>query len=122
LPKKPEAARNIALCVPQPLLKHEVTEEGQVKLLLPRFRAPWMQWLQKRLKKRPYIRLKLDEIGSAVWKLMDGQKTVHEIGNLLEQELGEKVQPVHQRLGFFLGMLKRNKFVTWEHVEAPEEK
>lgn len=111
--------RNIARCVPQPLLGHEVTEEGQVKLLLPRFRVPWMAWLQKRLK-RPYIRLKLDEIGSAVWQLIDGRRTVQEIGEALEAQLGERVQPVHQRLGFFLGMLKRNKFVTWEHVDAPE--
>jgi hypothetical protein len=118
VPKKHKQVRNIALCVPQPLVGHEETEEGKVKLLVPRFRGRMMQWLQKRLK-NPYLKVSLDEIGSTAWKLMNGSRNIVAIGEELEKALGEKVQPVHERLGLFFGSLKKNRFVDWEYVVAP---
>jgi hypothetical protein len=108
---------NIANCVPVPLLKHEEDEDGKfVKLLIPRFRHKWMQWVQNSLKNK-YIRLRLDEVGSAVWLLIDGKLTVAEIGVKLEKQLGEKVHPVNERIGLFFSTLKRNGFATWQPVE-----
>lgn len=115
--KKRKQIRNIALCVPQPLVEHKDSEEGLVTLLVPRFRAKSMQWLQARMKS-PFLKVRLDEIGSAAWKLMDNKKTIVDIGVELEKQLGEKVQPVHERLGLFFGSLKKNSFVTWEYVES----
>ena len=117
--------RNIANCVPRPLVGHEVDEEsGIVKLLVPRFRAGWMQWLQKRLK-NPYIRVGLDEVGSAAWLFIDGKRTVLEIGEEMVRKFGnEKMDPVNERLGLFFGTLKRNRFVEWDDaaaIPAPEE-
>jgi hypothetical protein len=108
--------RNIAACVPQRLIESETGEDGNVKLLVPRFRHSWLQWLQRRLKS-PYIKVTLDEIGSCAWRHMDGSTSVAHIGEKMKEELGEKIEPVGERLGLFLGMLKRNKFVTWDHVD-----
>ena len=102
--------RNIAEFVPCVCVDHEVGDDEAVKLLVPRFRVKWMQWLQKRLKK-PHIRVRLDRIGSAVWLLIDGRRTVADIGVELESKLGDEVQPLFERLGMFLGMLRRNKFI-----------
>jgi hypothetical protein len=102
--------RNIAYCVPRTCVGCEVDGAGVVKLLVPRFRARWMQWLQKRLRK-PHIRVALDEIGSAVWQLIDGRRTVVEIGEELERRFGEKLHPTHERLGMYFGILRRNRFV-----------
>lgn len=122
--------RNIANCVPRPLVGHEVDEEsGIVKLLVPRFKARWMQWVQKRLK-NPYIRVGLDEVGSATWQLIDGKRTVLQIGEVMVEKFGEeKMKPVNERLGLFFGTLRRNKFVEWDDAAAtpppevqPEEK
>ena len=107
--RKKAQPRNIAGDIPRACLEHEVDEEGLVKLLVPRFRSSWMQWLQQRLKK-PHIKVKLDKIGSAVWLLIDGSRSVWQIGSELERQLGEEVQPVGERLGMFLGLLRRNKF------------
>lgn len=109
--------KNIAHCVPVRLVEHEEGDDGSVRLLVPRFRARWLQWLQRRLKNK-YIKVSLDEIGSFAWKQMDGQRTMGEISRLMEEKLGEKVKPAGQRLGMFLGMLRRNKFVTWEESPA----
>jgi hypothetical protein len=113
-------ARNIAFCIPRACVGHEADEAGTVKLLVPRFRAGWMQWLQKRLRK-PHIRVSLDEIGSAVWGLIDGRRTVVEIGEELERRFGERIRPTHERLGFFFGMLRRNKLVELDEPGAPPE-
>lgn len=109
--------------MPRPLVGHEVDEEsGIVKLLVPRFRAGWMQWLQKRLKS-PHIRVGLDEIGSAAWLLIDGHRTVLRIGEEMVRQFGEKIEPVNERLGLFFGTLRRNKFIEWDDsaiTPAPE--
>lgn len=115
---KSKAPRNIALCVPAALIDHTVDDEGNLFLLVPRFRASWMQWLQKRLKK-PHIKVKLDEIGAAVWLLMDRRRTVHEIGRELEKQFGQKIQPLEQRLGLFMGALRKNRFVALEEHGPP---
>ncbi len=113
--------RNIAGFVPRALVGHETVEDGGVVLLVPRFRARWTQWLQTRLKS-PYIRVALDETGSAVWLLIDSRRTVLEIGEALEKKLGEKTHTSAQRLGLFLGMLRRNKFIALEEPgRAPEQ-
>lgn len=88
-----------------------------MKLLVPRFRVGWMQWFQKRLTK-PHFKVKLDKIGSEVWLLCDGRRTVAEIGMELERRLGEEVHPLNERLGMFLGILGRNKFIT---LREPDE-
>ena len=120
--RRKDRPRNIADHVPCVCLEHEVEEDGCVKLLVPRFRVPWMQWLQKRLKK-PHIKVKLDEIGSAAWLLIDSRRTVAQIGEALENRLGEKVQPVNERLGMFVGILRRNKFIILREPpgEVPSE-
>jgi hypothetical protein len=122
--QKKKERRNIAHCVPQPVVEHEEAEDGIVKLLVPRFRARWMHWLQKRLK-NPHMRVRLDDIGSAVWKLIDGRRTVTEIGIVMSEQFGEKIEPVEHRLGVFFGMLRRNNLVEWDEsqvvVHFPED-
>jgi hypothetical protein len=105
-----DTTRNIAHYIPVAQVEHEVDEEGLVKLLTPRFQASWMQWLQKRLK-RPYLKVKLDDVGSKTWLLIDGKRTVHEIGQKLLEVFDERIEPVPQRLGLFFGHLRRYKFV-----------
>ena len=120
MPKAKRQQRNIALFVPIACVGHETGDDGVVKLLVPRFRAGWMQWLQKRLKK-PHIKVELDEIGSAVWKQIDGSRNVAQIGEVLEREFGERIHPTAERLGFFLGTLRRNRFIELVEPGVPPE-
>lgn len=62
--------------------------------------------------KNPYFRIKLDEIGSAVWEMCDGEKTVREIGECLHQRFKDKIEPVYDRLAVFLQTLERNRFIV----------
>ena len=115
--RKRRQPRNIASFVAKAVVGHELADDGVVSLLVPRFRARWMQWLQNRLP-RPHMRVKLDELGSAAWLLIDGRRTVTEIGEELHGKFGAKIEPVNQRIGFFIGLLRRNKFIE---LEEPQE-
>lgn len=120
LRRKKKKPRNIAQHVPLPLVEHEVGDDGAVHLLVPRFRSRWMQWFQSRLK-RPDIKVKLDEIGSATWLLIDGRRTVMEIGGEMEERFGERIQPTGERLGLFLTTLRRNDFIELKEPSAAPE-
>ncbi len=58
-------------------------------LILPRFRKAWTQsWLLSK-SLSSYVRIQLEEHGTAVWRLIDGQRTVQEIIELLASHFGE---------------------------------
>jgi hypothetical protein len=63
--------------------------------------------------KYPFIKIKLDEIGSAVWNEIDGKKKVGEIADILEKKYGEKIQPIEERLSKFFTQLKLHQFIDF---------
>ena len=100
------------------LVSWEGGPQGWAVLLVPRFRKGLLaKWLQPRLKK-PFIKISLDEIGDFVWKKIDGKKHFSEIAGLMKSELGQKAEPVDERLQKFLIILSQNKFAE---LLAPTE-
>jgi hypothetical protein len=69
------------------------------------------QWLEKRFHPQP-VRIRLDEIGSAAWQLVDGRRTVEEIGKALQKQFGAKVEPIYGRLAVFFKQLERQDLIT----------
>lgn len=55
-------------------------------------------------------RRRLDEIGSAVWRRLDG-RTVAEVAACLREEFGERVEPLEERLRLFLEILRRERLI-----------
>lgn len=97
--------------VPRRTIGWEDGPDGGAVLLVPRFRrGPLARWLQPRLK-RPYIRVKLDEIGSFAWRKMDGNTSFASIVEAMKREFRDRVNPPEERLSQFLTILYRNKFV-----------
>jgi len=108
-----ESGKPMDEAIPRPCVQCETTAEARIVLLKPKFRHPWLvKHLLPRLR-QPNFRIKLDEIGSAVWKKCDGQRNALQIAHELEQELGEKIQPVYERLGRFLAALKKEHFIEY---------
>jgi len=74
-----------------------------VKHILPRFKSP-------------HYKIQLDDIGSLIWSLCDGRKTVKEISRKLREKFGDKVEPLYERLGTFFQNLEKNKFITFKNL------
>ena len=65
---------------------------------------------QKLLKKPKISYIHLDENGSFIWPLLDGEKTVYEIGQLVEEHFGEKAHPLYERLSQYIKTLEKYDF------------
>lgn len=69
---------------------------------------------QKILKKPKVSHIHLDEMGSFVWPLIDGKKTIADIGEIVEEHFGDEAKPVYERLAKFFQILESYGFVDWQ--------
>jgi hypothetical protein len=58
----------------------------------------------------------LDELGSASWLAINGEKKVSEIADELEKKFGEKIHPVEERLTKFLSLLYNHKLILYKEI------
>ncbi len=107
---------NLLELIPAQRILSEKTKNGLYVLLKPKYRHPLLaKHILPRLKS-PHYKIKLDDIGSFIWGLCDGQKTVMDIGCQLKEKFGEKVEPLYERLGAFFQNLEKNKFITFKNI------
>ena len=66
------------------------------------------------LKKPKVSHIHLDEIGSFVWPLLDGDKNILELGELVEKHFGEKAHPLYERLAKYFQILDSYHFIEWK--------
>ena len=97
--------------IPEKNCQWESSGDGKISLVVPRFKNKFFKRISLKLGKSEFVKISFDIIGSATWKLVDGETNIEKIGRLLETELGEKVQPLYERLTEFFVILARNKFV-----------
>ncbi len=68
---------------------------------------------QKLFKKPPVSYIHLDELGSFIWPLLDGEKTIFSLGEAVEAEFGEKAHPLYERLTKYFQILDSYHFIEW---------
>lgn len=69
---------------------------------------------QKLLHKPKVSHIHLDEMGSFVWPLLDGDKNIIELGKNVEEHFGEKANPLYERLSKYFQILDSYGFVEWK--------
>ncbi len=62
-------------------------------------------------------RIRLDEVGSYAWLRMDGTTDVRELAVLVREQFGDRVEPVGQRLGQLIRVLRRERFVSYAELD-----
>ncbi|MGK9477141.1 PqqD family protein [Melioribacter sp. OK-6-Me] len=102
-----------------PVRKVEYEKDGNlVTLLIPKFTSNFAtKFIMPRLKSK-YIRLRLDELGSASWLEIDDNSKVAEICNRLRNKFGNKIEPVEERLTRFLTRLYVEKIISFKEIEG----
>jgi hypothetical protein len=109
--RKRRADQNFLDFVPLRCIGSECGGDGRTTLLRPKFdRGLLGRWVQPHLSK-PFYKVHLDEIGSCVWELVDGTRTVGEIAGELERQFGERVKPAHERVCLFLRELEKGRMI-----------
>ena len=69
---------------------------------------------QKLLHKPKVSHIHLDETGSFVWPLIDGEKNIIELAKYVEEHFGEKANPLYERLAKYFQILDSYGFVEWK--------
>lgn len=93
-------------------LTWSVAENGKVTLDIEN-KGVFNTVAQKLFKKPRVSHIHLDEIGSFVWPLIDGKRSISDIGELVEKGLGEKAHPTYERLAKFFQILESYNFIAW---------
>jgi hypothetical protein len=123
MPRRRDKSRQISYLdkVPSRAIEHEEGDDGRLTLLRPKFtRGPLAWWLQPRMKYK-YFRVHLDDIGTATWRAIDGERNVGQIADLLYEEFGERIEPRYDRMSRFIDTLARSAMVTIERPAAAEK-
>lgn len=70
--------------------------------------------LQLLIKKPKVSYIHLDEIGSFVWKVMDGEKDIIKLGEEVKIRFGDKAEPLYERLVKYFQILESYGFSEWK--------
>lgn len=98
-----------------PVRQHRSEDEpdGRVTVLVPRFSGRWARRWVLPLFARQEVRLRLDELGSFVWRQCDGRTPVGEIAARLQVSSGGERTEAGTRVMAFLRQLARYDSVTF---------
>ena len=93
-------------------IKWKVDEEDIVTLEIEN--TGFMNRVAQKLFKRPKVSyIHLDKNGSFVWQIMDGKKTIIDIGKEVEERFGDEAKPLYERLAQYFRILDSYGFVKW---------
>ena len=98
-------------------IKHNdwIDKKGSIFLIF-HYNHPIQKAVNWLVKKPNTSDLKLDDLGSTVWKSIDGKRNVKELGDVLVDTFGEGCQPVYERLIMFLRYMNRRGWIYFENV------
>ncbi len=95
------------------LLKWEVNSEGKVDLLIEN--TGFFNRMAQKLFGKPEITyVHLDDMGSFIWQLIDGEKNIIELGKAVEEHFGDSANPLYERLAKYFQILDSYRFVEWK--------
>lgn len=71
--------------------------------------------------RRPKVSyISLEEFGSFIWRNIDGEKSVYEIGALVKENFGEKAEPLYERLCAYIKTLRRLEYVVYARTHGKQ--
>jgi len=101
---------------PIKLHRDEVREDGIVTVFVPKFKNELAKkYIVPKLKSSNF-NIKLDELGSEVWKKMDGKNKVHEIIRQLSEKYGDDFKKPEERITKYLFQLYEQKLISFNEL------
>ena len=95
------------------LIKWSQSDDGKVTLEIEN--TGFFNSLAQKFFKKPRISyVHLDENGSFVWPIIDGEKNIIAIGESVKEKFGEKAEPLYERLAKFFQILESYNFITFK--------
>jgi len=115
--KKQKKEYNLLELIPFRNYQFVYNENKKIDVLVPRFNDRFFgKFLQPRLK-NPHIKANLDDMGTSVWELMDGQNKVEDIIIKMNEYHSENEENLEERIKVFIQNLYRNNFIKFYQIK-----
>jgi len=108
---------------PVRLHEHQYTKDGNICLIVPKFQKRWMRDFFISGHRKKHFTIYLDELGTATWLEIDGEKSVQQISDRLKTKLDEQIQPldeVEDRVTKFLSQLYEQRYITFRELQQAQ--
>lgn len=93
-----------------PAVESNVDEKGNVTIF--RENKGFFYFITQKLLKKPRVsQIHLDEMGNFIWPLIDGERSVLQIAQLVKEKFGEKAEPLYNRLVSYLSTMEQYGFI-----------
>ncbi len=106
-------AKNVLEFIPQKNISFSINENGAVTLEIEN-KGVFNRIAQKLFKKPKITYIHLDEFGSFIWHLIDGQTNILAMGEKVKEKFGEECEPLYPRLSKFFEILESYKFIIFK--------
>ncbi len=98
---------------PKRALEWEEDAEGRAVLLRPKFGSGKVgRWLQDFFN-AGFYRIRLDAMGTLVWKSCDGDTPLSDVAERLRREFGKEIEPAEDRLWHFVRQMNRARLIEF---------
>lgn len=116
--KRKKKAANYLEYIPRHNEKYrwETDEDGAVTIFVEN-KGVFAYITQKLLGKPKVSQIHLEEMGSFIWPLIDGQRNIIEIGVLVKEHFGDVAEPLYERLVQYLHSLELHDFIKVKVVK-----
>ena len=112
--KKSKQNQNVLEFVPVRKIENYSTDDSGVITLEIENKGFYNRVAQKLFKKPKITYIHLDEMGSFVWPIIDGEMDIMKIGEYVKEHFGEKAEPLYPRLAKYFEILKSYGFIEFK--------
>lgn len=67
---------------------------------------------QKCFKRPKVTKVHMEQFGSFLWPLIDGERTVKELADLLKERFGEEAEPLYPRVAKYMQIMESYRFIS----------
>lgn len=99
--------------IPKKNVDYDYDEESKTYTILMAHTGLNHKLAQKIWHKPKITRVRLEGMGNTVWEAINGENTIENIGEILEESYGKEAYPLYERLGQYLSNLEKNNFIKY---------
>ena len=110
--------RNFLDMVPSRVYEPVPTDDGLMRIDVPKFKNPIGLGFCRILRLGENIGIKLDEVGSFIYERCDGGHTVGDIVSEAKRKFGDGIEPAVPRVQAFFRVLELNKLISFQSDDS----
>ena len=107
-------SQNLFDLVPERVAIEVSRPEGKARFEFPRFKSGPGRFFGSIFRASESIKVNLDEMGTAVWDMVDGRRSVSTIAEAINGRFGERAQPTGLRLAALFRIMERNRIIRFK--------